>query len=235
MQYSSVMPRQARVIFPNTPHHIMQRGHNRQVVFASEEDFQYYRENLLLFKKEFGCRIYTYCLMTNHAHLIIDPGDHPESLSLLMKRVAGRQTRYVNKLEGRSGSLWEGRYKSSIISSQEYLLACSRYIELNPLRARMVVNPKDYQWSSYKIKAIGEPDRVVDFDKIYKALGENAEARQVAYREYVSDTIPEEEIKLIRDSIQRNQVTGGDRFREQLQKKHKIRLSNRGPGRPRKL
>ncbi len=99
------MPRQARIILPNTPHHIMQRGDNRQVVFASADDFEYYRENLILFKKQFGCKIYCYSLMTNHVHLIIDPGDNPESLSLLMKRVVGRQTRYANKREKRSGSL----------------------------------------------------------------------------------------------------------------------------------
>ena len=90
--------------------------------------------------------------MTNHVHLVIDPRANPESLSLLMKHVAGRQTRYVNKLEKRTGSLWEGRYKSSIISQKEYLAACCRYIELNPLRARMVTTPREYQWSSYACK-----------------------------------------------------------------------------------
>ncbi|MCP3892039.1 MAG: transposase [Desulfobulbaceae bacterium] len=229
------MARQARVILPNTPHHIMQRGHNRQVVFASDEDFQYYRENLQLFKDEFCCKIYSYCLMTNHVHLIVNPGDNPESLSLLMKRVAGRQTRYVNKLEKRSGSLWEGRFKSSIISSQEYLISCSRYIELNPMRAGMVEDPSVYQWSSFSKKAKGKPDAVVDYDRVYTALGNTAAERQKAYIEYVSQTIPEDELKLLSESIQRNQVTGGNRFREQLEKKLKMKLSNRGPGRPRKV
>lgn len=228
------MPRQARVVIPNTPHHIMQRGHNRQVVFASEDDFEYYRENLILFKKEFGCKIYSYCLMTNHVHLIVDPGSNPESLSLLMKRVSGRQTRYVNKLEKRSGSLWEGRFKSSIVSTKEYLLSCSRYIELNPLRAGMVDEPSGYQWSSFLKKANGIPDSVVDFDRVYKALGKNQAERQKEYQEYVFQTIPEEELKLIRASIQRNQFIGGNSFRKQLEKKYQIRLSNRGPGRPKK-
>ncbi len=228
------MARQARVILPNMPHHIMQRGHNRQVVFASDDDFQYYRENLIIFKKGFGCKIYSYCLMTNHVHLIVNPGDNPESLSLLMKRVAGRQTRYVNKLENRSGSLWEGRFKSSIVSSKEYLLSCSRYIELNPVRAGMAEEPSAYQWSSFAKKAKGKPDAVVDYDRVYTALGNTAGERQKAYREYVTQTIPEEELKLIRDSIQRNQVTGGSRFRKQLEKKLKVRLSNRGAGRPKK-
>jgi len=229
-----VMPRQARIILPNTPHHIMQRGHNRQVVFSSDDDFEYYRENLINFKKEFGCAIYSYCLMTNHVHLIINPGDNPVSISLLMKHVAGRQTRYVNTREKRSGSLWEGRYKSSIVSSKEYLLSCSRYIELNPVRAGTVDQPSEYQWSSYVRKAKGLPDGVVDLDLVYKALGRTAVDRQKSYKEYIRETTPDEELQLIRGSIQRNQVTGGHRFRDKLEKKYKIRLSNNGPGRPKK-
>ena len=135
------MPRPLRILLPNTPHHIVQRGHNRQTVFVGDDDYNSYRDNLIHFKKGFGGKIYAYCLMTNHVHLVIDPGDDPESLSKLMKRVAGRQTRYANKFEGRSGSLWEGRFKSSIISTAEYLTACCRYIELNPLRAGMVAAP----------------------------------------------------------------------------------------------
>lgn len=228
------MPRQARVILPNTPHHIMQRGHNRQVVFASDNDFTYYLKNLKRFKKEFGCKVYAYCLMTNHVHLLIDPGEDPESLSLFMKRVAGRQTRYVNKLENRSGSLWEGRFKSSIVSSSEYLLSCSRYIELSPLRAGMVAEPSVYKWSSFASKANGKPDAVVDYDAVYTALGDSPRERCKAYQEYVAQTIPEDELQRIRDFIQRNQVTGSDRFRKELESKLQIRLSSRGPGRPKK-
>lgn len=138
----------------------------------------------------------------------------------------------INKLEKRSGSLWEGRFKSSIVSNKEYLLSCSRYIELNPVRAGMVEEPSTYKWSSFAKKVNEKPDSVVDYDFIYKALGKNAAERQRAYHEYVYQTIPEEELKLIRDSIQRNQTTGGNRFRVELEKKLKVRLSNRGPGRP---
>ena len=180
------MPRSARIVLPNTPHHIVQRGHNRQTVFVSDDDYNYYRENLIEFKQEFDCRIYAYCLMTNHVHLIIDPGKNPTALSLLMKRVAGRQTRYVNKLEKRSGSLWEGRFKSSIISTDEYLPACCRYIELNPLRAAMVTDLTEYKWSSYAAKVHGNDDLVVDFHPFYLALGESERDRQKAYVEYSS-------------------------------------------------
>ena len=108
--------------------------------------------------------------MINHVHLIIDPAKNPESLALLMKRVAGRQTRYVNKLEKRTGSLWEGRYKSSIISAREYLPACCRYIELNPLRAGMITDPAQYRWSSYASKVPGKKDLVVDLHPSKKDL-----------------------------------------------------------------
>jgi len=122
----------------------MQRDHNRQTVFVSDDDYSCYRENLVEFKHEYNCRIYAYCLMTNHVHLRVDPGDKPESLSLLMKPVAGRQMRYSNKIEKRTGNLWEGRFKSSIVSTEEYLPACCRYIEFNPMRAAMVTDPAEY-------------------------------------------------------------------------------------------
>ncbi len=228
------MPRSARNIVPNTPHHIVQRGHNRQTVFVGVNDYNYYRENVITFKQEFGCKIYAYCLMTNHVHLVIDPGPNPESLSKLMKHIAGRQTRYVNKREKRSGSIWEGRYKSSIISSKEYLPACCRYIELNPLRAGMVTDPAAYKWSSYTCKAQGKPDQVVDLVPSYLALGPSDIERQEAYAEYTLGTVPDNEIKLIREALQRGQVTGGEKFREEISRKLGIRLSNRAPGRPRK-
>ncbi len=151
-----------------------------------------------------------------------------------MKRVAGRQTRYFNTLMNRSGSLWEGRFKSSIISSKEYLLACCRYIELNPLRAGMVSDIEGYLWSSYNRKVTGSTDRVVDLDSNYKALGNTQKERRLAYQEYVTQTIPEEELKLINEAIQRNQLTGSNKFRKKIEKKHGIRISNRAQGRPRK-
>ena len=228
------MPRSARVILPNTPHHIVQRGHNRKVVFVSDDDFNYYCDNLIRFKSEFDCKIYAYCLMTNHVHLIVDPGNEPGSLSQLMKRVAGRQTRYVNRVERRSGSLWEGRYKSSIIAADEYLPACCRYIELNPLRAGMVSDPIDYRWSSYGCKTTDTEDHVVDYPNFYLSLSDNMEARQRVYRDYVFGTIPEHEITLIREALQRGQVTGSERFRTELSERLGIRLTNRGPGRPKK-
>lgn len=144
------MPRKARILIPNYPHHIVQRGHNRNVVFVADEDYQFYLGNLKEWKTKLGIKLYAWCLMTNHIHLIVEPGEDTSSVSELMKRLAGRQTAYVNKLEKRTGSLWEGRFKASPIQRDNYLLACCRYVEINPVRANMVSGPRQYKWSSYR-------------------------------------------------------------------------------------
>lgn len=130
--------------------------------------------------------------------------------------------------------LWEGRYKSSIISSKEYLPACCRYIELNPLRAGMVTDLDLYQWSSYGTKVSEKRDLVVDTPPFCLSLGDTAQERRKAYEEYVLETIPDYELKLIREALQRGQLTGGDRFRKKVEKKLGIRISNKKQGRPRK-
>ena len=171
------------------PHHIIQRGHNRQVVFASDEDYQYYLDNLCEWKEKLGCKVYAYCLMTNHVHLIVDPGEDGGNLARLMKRVAGRQTRYLNRLEKRTGSLWEGRFKSSTISADEYLLTCSRYVELNPVRAGIVVDPGDYRWSSYGGKTGNKKEAWLDFDPCYMGLADNWKKRAKRYMEWVMQSV----------------------------------------------
>lgn len=228
------MPRTARLIVPDYPHHIIQRGHNRQVIFASDEDYLFYLDNLREWKEKLGCQIYAYCLMTNHAHLIIDPGHEEKNIALLMKRVAGRQTRYVNKMEKRTGSLWEGRYKSSPISTNEYLLSCCRYIELNPVRAGMVIDPLGYRWSSYLSK-IGElKQELLDYDPCYLSLGDSQEKRCIKYAEWVATSIPTGELEQIRHSLQRGQLTGSKKFVDEVERKIERRVEFRGQGRPRK-
>ena len=226
------MPRHARLILPHFPHHVIQRGHNRQVVFAHETDYQHYLDNLWEWKQKLGCRLYAYCLMTNHVHLVVNPGPNPEHLSLLMKRVAGRQTRYVNTLEDRSGTLWEGRFKSSPIQQDAYLLACCRYIELNPVRAGLVAAPQDYRWSSYRCRAGGEQRPYVDHDEGYLSLGVTPQDRAKEYQAWVRAAIPEGEWETIRRAIQRGQLTGGERFVGEVARKIGRRVEHRGRGRP---
>lgn len=227
------MPRASRIVLPNYPHHIIQRGHNRQVVFASKEDYLYYLENLKQWKKELGCKIYAFCLMTNHVHLIVDPGKDVENLALLMKRVSGRQTRYVNKIEGRRGTLWEGRYKSSPIKANEYLLACCRYVELNPVRAKIVDDPAKHIWSSYKYKVGRAQLDWLDVDPCYLGLGTSANEREKRYETWVNGAIPTGEWETIRQAVQRGQLTGSNKFIEEVDKKIGRRVEFRGQGRPR--
>lgn len=228
------MPRNARIIINNYPHHIIQRGHNRQVVFATDDDYLFYLDNLQEWKEKFGCKVYAYCLMTNHVHLIIDPGTDERNLPLLMKRIAGRQTRYVNRIEERSGTLWEGRYKSSPISTNDYLLACCRYVELNPVRAGIVAVPEAYRWSSYRAKVGMTKQDWLDFDPHYLGLASTAKKRQKEYRDFIMGTISDEEMEQIRNAIQRGQLTGDEKFVEEIEEKVGKRIEFRGQGRPRK-
>ena len=228
------MPRKARVILSNTPHHIVQRGHNRKAVFIEQGDYRYYLDNLLEWKEKLDCKVYAYCLMTNHVHLIIDPGETPENLSRLMKRLAGRQTRLVNAVEARTGSLWEGRFKCSPIETHRYLLACCRYVERNPVRAGMVSLPEEYKWSSYKAKVGMMEDAVIDFDVCYQALGHDAAARQMAYACWVKCDDDKDDVKLIHAALTRSQLTGTERFAEEVDARFGLRIQMRGPRRPRK-
>jgi putative transposase len=225
------MPRSGRVVIADCPHHIVQRGHNRASVFADSSDYRYYLESLKTWKRTFGVKVYAYCLMTNHVHLVLDPGEESENLGRLMKRLAGRQTRRANVLERRTGSLWEGRYKSSPIETDSYLLACCRYVELNPVRASMVAAPEDYRWSSYRAKVGMRCDEILDFDPCYLGL---AEHRKERWRRYVNETIPQGEWELIRQAVRRNQLTGTDQFTEEVAHRTGKRIDRRGPGRPRR-
>jgi putative transposase len=226
------MPRIARLIIPNHPHHIIHRGHNRQPVFLSDDDCQYYLDNLYEWKNKLQCRLYAYCLMTNHLHLILDPGENEGNLAKLMKRIAGRQTRYINKLEKRTGTLWEGRYKSSPISADSYLMACCRYIELNPVRAHLVDHPGDYQWTSYAEKT-GKEHKLVDEDPFYLGLSDDPEKRTELYEEWVLSAVPEGEWEFIRSATQRGQLTGGRKFYDLVADRLGHRIEARQQGRPR--
>ncbi|MHA6194460.1 transposase [Pseudomonas wadenswilerensis] len=228
------MPRNGRVVLPNYPHHIVQRGHNRQVVFAGDEDYSRYLSDLQELKEAFGIKIYAYCLMSNHVHLLADPGDSASGLSQFMKVLAARATRYRNKLEGRSGTLWEGRYKSSVVESNNYLLACCRYIELNPVRACMVADASEYPWSSYRARIYQSSGHEwLDEDPCFIGLADTPSLRRERYVDFVRQAISAEELRFIRAALQRNQLTGTDRFVDEVERVTGLRIECRGQGRPR--
>ena len=226
------MPRQARLILTNTAHHIVQRGHNRNAVFIVPNDFQYYLNTLREWKAKLGVQVYGYCLMVNHVHLILNPGENEDSVGNLMKRLAGRQTRYVNRLKNRSGTLWEGRYKSSPIEYENYLLACSRYVDLNPVRASMVAHPKDYLWSSYRQKT-GLEKLWIDLDPCYSGLSNSIKGCQRRYAEFVAGEVSNNETTSIRNALARGQLTGSARFIDEVELRSGLRIETLGSGKAR--
>ncbi|MDQ5857529.1 MAG: transposase [Acidobacteriota bacterium] len=227
------MSRMARVVLPHYPHHVVQRGHNRQVIFAERRDYQRYLDTLREYKEQYRVAVHAFCLMTNHVHLLLSPSD-PTGLGELMKRLAGRQTRHHNRLENRTGTLWEGRYRSSPVERDDYLLACSRYIELNPVRARMVAEPQSYAWSSCRYRLGLDTAAWLDYDPFYLALGPSDAERRRRYREFLLAAVPSGEWDLIRAAVQRGQLTGADRFTEEVAGILGRRLERRGQGRPAK-
>jgi putative transposase len=170
--------------------------------------------------------------MTNHIHIIAEPADDAMTISLMMKRVNGKQSALVNKLEGRTGSLWEGRYKASPIQKDAYLLTCLRYVEMNPIRAGMVRALEDYPWSSYPERAGLNGRTLLDFDSCYLGLGQTDQERFSRYRKYLDEPSRHEDISLIRRGLQRNQLTGNQQFIDEIEQRTGLRIEQRGRGRP---
>ena len=210
------MPRKPRFYLPGVPAHIVQRGNCRQTVFYDEDDYRAYLRWLAEGAKKHGCQIHAYVLMTNHVHMLVTP-QTPPAISLLMQYLGRYYVTYINRTYGKTGSLWEGRHKGCTIDSEQYLLACMRYIELNPVRAGMVDRPGDYEWSSYHANAIGRNDKIVSPHDLYLTLGQQQEARWYAYRELFRYSLEPEQVHDIRTTVQTGTPLGNDRFREQIE------------------
>lgn len=229
------MPRIARIALPHYPHHLVHRGHNRRDVFRNSADRLSYLETLIEFRASLQLMVYGYCLMTNHVHLVVDPGDEPANLGRLMKRLAGRHTRRMNYFEERSGTLWGGRFKCSPIESDRYLLACLRYVDLNPVRAGVVTRPEHFQWSSYRARAGLVTCDWLDLDPSTAALSNDACRRHERYREFVAQGDDAHDLTFIRESLQRGQLTATKMVTDSIQESLSSQLPNRARGRPRIL
>ncbi len=228
------MPRRPRVVLPHIPLHLIQRGNNRQVCFVADEDYRFYLDWLREYASEAGCRIHAYVLMTNHVHLLVS-ADRSDSPAALMKALGQRYVQYFNRTYRRSGTLWEGRFRSCLIQAEDYLLACQRYIELNPVRAGMVDHPADYPWSSYRANAQGEEDALVTPHEIYLGLGNSKALRQAAYRELFRHELEPGLVDAIRRASNGNFALGNTRFAEEIAAALGRRVTPGEPGRPRKL
>jgi len=194
------MARPLRTVSPGVPLHVVQRGNNRATCFFDTEDFERYLRFLLSAAGEADCRVHAYCLMSNHVHLLVTPGDHA-ACARFMKTVNQRYAQHVNRIHERSGTPWEGRYRSNVVYSMRYVLACYRYIELNPVRAGVVRHPADYPWSSYRTNAAGLASPLVRPHGCYAALGRDPETRRTAYRALVDEALAAPLIANIRTAI----------------------------------
>ncbi len=226
------MGRPPRLLLAGFPHHVIQRGHNRHAVFVEPADYEYYLANLREWKRVYDVAVYAWCLMTNHVHLVLAPGTEGAGISGLMRRLSARQGRYVNRLECRLGTLWCGRFRSSVIDTDEYLLACLRYVELNPVRAAIVGHPAEYPWSSHRERMGLAPQALLDADPVTRQLGVSDAERRCAYGRFLATGPDPDEEQLIRDAVRRNQLTGGRGFAEEIERRTGLRIENRGRGRP---
>jgi len=227
------MARKPRYYLPDVPCHVIQRGNNREPCFFAEADYTYYLECLADACHRYDCSVHAYVLMTNHVHLLLTPSKR-DGVSVVMQSVGRRYVQHINFSYGRTGTLWEGRHKASLIDSAAYLLACCRYIELNPVRAGMVERPGDYRWSSYRANAQGKADPLLEAHWDYLALGGTDSERQKAYRELFRHQIEEKDLQSIRSSANLCVPLGSDRFKREVERRLKQRISYRSRGRPRK-
>jgi putative transposase len=225
------MPRRTRIHIDGLPLHIVQRGHNRAACFFDDEDRLAYlgwlRESLARER----CRLHAYVLMTNHVHLLLTP-EQAERVPQVLISVGRRYVQYINHSYGRTGTLWDGRYKSSLVQAETYLLLCQRYIELNPVRAAMVADPADYRWSSYRANALGNPDALLTPHPLYLALDTDEEARRAAYRELFRGTLDDKALSDLRLALNQDQPIGNDRFYREIEAMTGQRRELRKRGRP---
>lgn len=197
------MGRRARLVLPGVPLHIIQRGNNRNACFIAETDYRVYLSMLQEASTTVDCSIHAYVLMTNHVHLLISSEDI-SSPSILMKALGQRFAQYINRRYGRTGTLWEGRFRSCLVEGEPYLLTCQRYIELNPVRAGMVTRPDEYQWSSYRANAQGCRNPLVTPHELYRRLGAEPGERQAVYRQLFHDEISADTIASLRHATNGN-------------------------------
>ncbi|VAW89894.1 Transposase and inactivated derivatives [hydrothermal vent metagenome] len=224
------MPRRARMYLPGLPYHIVQRGNNREACFLEPDNYQFYLELWKKLSRRYGVAIHAYCLMTNHIHFLATP-EHETSISTTMRVVGSRYAQYINKTYGRTGTLWEGRHRASLVQTGRYLLICMRYIELNPVRADMVARPEEYQWSSYGINAWGGSSWLQPHEE-YLRLGQENSERCYAYRELFRNQLSEEDLHVIRKAAHYCQPIGDNLFRQQLEQQYGITLGRMKRGRP---
>lgn len=210
------MPRRPRFVVPGQPHHVIIRGVNRDPIFYDDADHRCYLKRLKEAIDKHECDLHAYVLMTNHVHLLISPSTE-QGIGKTIQMLGRYYVQYFNTTYGRTGTLWEGRYKSALVDTERYLLTCYRYIELNPVRAQMVMHPSEYPWSSYRCNGAGQVNPLITRHDKYNALGRTDEARQAGYRALFKAHISDKQLDEIRAATHKEWVLGSDYFKEKIE------------------
>jgi putative transposase len=226
------MPRKPRFFLADVPLHIVQRGNNRQAIFFADNDYEAYLGWVKEAAERYDCGVHAYVLMTNHVHLLLTPRDGGAASSM-MQYVGRRYVPHVNQKYRRTGTLWEGRFRASLVQEERYLLACYRYLELNPVRAAVVSSPAEYPWSSYRHNALGHENQLLTSHPVYCALGKTSHERRAAYRELFADQLDPGLVKELRACVQSGTPFGNHQFREQVEQILARKLGSFRRGRPR--
>jgi putative transposase len=225
------MARLPRLSVPAYPHHVIQRGNNGQPIFQTDADRRRMLELIEEYARQFEVAVHAYVLMDNHLHLLLTPrtGD---GLPRLMQALGRRYVRYFNDSHGRTGTLWDGRYKSTLIEAERHLLACMVYLDLNPVRAGLAAQARDYVWSSHGHYAGLRVERLLTPHPLYWQLGNTPFAREAAYAQLVQSGLSSQQQQALTESVLHGWALGGADFVAALQKKTDRRLSKSSPGRP---
>jgi putative transposase len=226
------MPRIDRIAPRDHVFHILTRGNNRQDVFRDEIDYEKYFEILKRYKEKYQFKLYHYVLMKNHVHLVLETLEEGRSLAEIMKGINLSYAQHYKKRYDHIGHFWQDRFKSILISKDQYLLACGSYVELNPVRAGLVKDPRDYQWSSYRVYGYGRKDLLVDEHPIYRELSKTESDRRKRYREFVWGMLRSR--GAMRGEMDRRAIYGGEAFAGELKKKYEIEEVIKSKGRPKK-
>jgi putative transposase len=220
-------------VLPGQPQHVIQRGNNREAIFRAEADYRFYLKKLHAAAEKHRCEVHAYVLMTNHVHLLVTP--HTEDgIGKVMQALGRHYVQYYNYRYQRTGTLWEGRYKATLIDTERYLLTCMRYIELNPVRAGMVAHPSNYPWSSHRHMALGQADALLTAHDLYRRLGRTRKEQQAAYRQLFKARIAQTTLEEIRDATNKAWVLGDDRFKHHVETQLQRRVAPKVRGGDRK-
>jgi len=225
------MPRTARIAPKENIYHVLTRGNNRQLVFGDDDDFNRYLDLLSHYREKYRFKLYHYVLMTNHVHLILEPSEKGGDLSEIMKGINLSYALHYKRKHNHTGHFWQDRYKSILISKDQYLLTCGSYVELNPVRAKIVVDPKDYPWSSYPVYAHGKRDPLIETHPVYDLLSLESKDRQKKYREFIRGMIRDQEA--MKGEMDRRVVYGGEDFLKKVSRVSQIGEKQKPVGRPR--